>query len=201
VLAADEGEPDVALRRERAMRSAAVYLASEALLPTGWSPTARQLLLARPGLPDDLRAAAIEALPPPAAWRLRDIALYLGFAASPDDETRRRLVEVQACLLESLPTVDAPHRAPHQVVLALVAMRLGESEAALHRLDSAEFDALDPWFAVVRQFSCCLAHVDRGAREPARAALAAMQSAFALCETPPPAHLLHEAVERVNRLR
>jgi hypothetical protein len=43
--------------------------------------------------------------------------------------------------------------------------------------------------------------VDRGAREPARAALAAMQSAFALCETPPPAHLLHEAVERVNRLR
>jgi outer membrane protein assembly factor BamB len=201
VLAADEGEPDVALRRERAMRSAAVHLASEALLPTGWSPAARQSLLGRPGLPDDLRAAAIEALPPPATWRLRDIALYVGFAASPDDATRRRLVEVQACLLESLPTVDAAHRAPHQVVIALVAMRLRESEAALQRLAGAEFDALDPWFAVVRQFCCCLAHVDRGEREPARAALAAMQAALALCETPPPAHLLHEAMERVDRVR
>ena len=183
------------------MRSAAVYLASEALLPTGWSPTARQLLLARPGLPDDLRAAALEALPPPAAWRLHDIGLHLGFAAISDDETRRRLVDVQRYLLEALPTVDASQRAPHEVVIALVAMRLGDSDAALQRLEGAEFEALDPWYSVVRQFSRCLAYVARDEREPARAALAAMQSAFALCETPPPAHLLHEAVERVNRLR
>jgi hypothetical protein len=176
-------------------------MASEALSPTGWSPAARQLLLGRPGLPADLRAAALEALPPPAAWRLRDIALHLGFAGSLDDEARQRLVDVQACLLESLPTVDAAQRAPHQVVIALVAMRLGDSEAALRQLAGAEFDALYPWFSVVRQFIRCLAYVARGEREPARAAPAAVQSAFASCETPPPAHLLRGAVERLDRLR
>ncbi|MBL8739142.1 MAG: protein kinase [Planctomycetes bacterium] len=201
VLAADEGELDVAVRRERAMRSAAVHLAAEALLPTGWSPAARQSLLVRPGLPDDMRAAAVEALPPPAWWRLRDIALHLGFAGHLDQDTRRRLVEVQACLSESLPIVEGSDRPAHQVVLALVAMRLGEHEAALQRLEGAEFAALDPWTSVVRQFSRCLAHAARGEREPARAALAAMQAAYAACESPPPQHLLREAEDRVASLR
>ena len=152
-------------------------------------------------LADDLRTAAIAALPPPAAWRLRDIALHYVAASTMHDGTSASLRELHECLLESLPIVAAADVASHQVAVALVELRLERADAALARVTTIDGALLSPWWTALEQFVRCKGHVVGGRGDDARAAFAAMQRAFAACEEPPPRHLLHEAERAVAGLR
>ena len=206
-----EGEPRILIaanaanrasaRRDRALRAAAAHFAAEALQATGWTPRAVRRLSGNHELSDDLRTAAIAALPPPAAWRLRDIALHYVAASTMHDGTSASLRELHECLLESLPIVAAADVASHQVAVALVELRLERADAALARVTTIDGALLSPWWTALEQFVRCKGHVVGGRGDDARAAFAAMQRAFAACEEPPPRHLLHEAERAVAGLR
>lgn len=202
VLAARETAEDPTERRERALRAAASHLATEALTPTGWPPHAQRAIAARIDLPADLRDAAIAALPPAAAWRLRDIAVHHGFAVAIADAAASRLDELRECLLEAMPPPDDEHAAEHRVVLALVEYRCGDPEGALAQLrDLAPESIREAWWAFVCRFVLCSVHAARGETGDAVAALDAMRTTLPTLADARLADLLREAEENVARSR
>ncbi len=153
-----------------------------AMLPVPWRPHVERVLAADPDLTPSIRQLASSLLPPVSRWGLGSRALDLGTGAGPTAADQALMRQLFAALQEALAAGGDEHDLLARTGCALLAIRLGEPQAALRACGDLAVAATKPTdnagqFLPLLHFVRGMAHCqlgDRTAAQRERAALAAL---------------------------
>jgi serine/threonine protein kinase/WD40 repeat protein len=151
-------------------------------LPVPWRPHVERALAADSDLTPAVRELARSLLPPATPWGIGNRALDLGTGAAPSAADRTWMRELFAALQEALAAGCDEHEQLARIGCALLAVRLGEPQAALHACGDLVVAATEPTddaghFLLLLHFVRGMAHGqlgDRTAAQRERTALAAL---------------------------